>query len=317
MALTNETIRGNAELASLSDQQVNALVEMSKNDENDVIGRRLGEVYRGMDETIATATGVQRNGDEKTYNYLKRATSELKQKAEGAAAFTSEIQTLKAEKERLEGIVAKGGNNEEIQKQLAQAKADLTNVQTQYASLKKESEKQKTDFENKLFGVQVDNELKASVSGLKFKTELPEAATKVLLQQALDKAKTMHPRFIDDGKGGKVLAFHNEDGSVLRNSATNLQPFTATELIERELSSYGALAPKAGGGSGTQPQGQGGGSGSNVTVDVSAARTQEEYIDIASKALMSQGYTKASKEFTEALQEMLKADANYLKLPLK
>lgn len=317
MALTSETLRGNAELSGLNDQQIAAIVQMSQNDENDVIGRRIGEVYRTMDETITSVTGVKRDGDEKTYNYLKRAATELKQKADGASKYTEEIATLKTEKTRLEGLVAKGGN-EETQKQLAQANADLENVQKEYASLKKQSEKQKAEYETQIFGVRVDNEINNSLGGIKFKTELPESVTKVLLQQAVDKVKSFNPQFIDDGKGGKVLGFHNADNSVMRNAATNLQPFTARELVERELETLGVLAGKAAPGAGTQaPPAGGSGSGSGVVVDVSAARTRKEFTEIATQTLLQQGKTVGSKEFDEAMQEIYKSNEGYKNLPLK
>lgn len=317
MALTSETIRGNAELSGLNDQQVAALVQMSQNDENDVIGRRIGEVYRTMDETITSVTGVKRDGDEKTYNFLKRAATELRQKADGASKYTEEIATLKAEKTRLEGLVAKGAGGEEAQKQLAQAKADLENVQKEYATLKKQSEKQKAEYETQIFGVRVDNEINNSLGGIKFKTELPESVTKVLLQQAVDKVKSFNPQFIDDGKGGKVLGFHNADNSVMRNAATNLQPFTARELVERELETLGVLAGKAAPGAGTQAPPAGGNGGSGVVVDVSAARTRKEFTEIATQTLLQQGKTVGSKEFDDALQEIYKSNEGYKDLPLK
>lgn len=316
MALTSETIKGNAELAGLNDKQVAALVQMSQNDENDVIGRRIGEVYRTMDETITNVTGVKRDGDEKTYNFLKRAATELKQKADGASKYTEEIATLKAEKTRLEGLVAKGGN-EETQAQLARAKADLENVRKEYASLKKQSEKQNAEYETQIFGVRVDNEINNSLAGIKFKPELPESVTKVLMQQAVEKVKGFNPQFIDDGKGGKVLGFHNSDNSVMRNAATNLQPFTARELVERELEALGVLAGKAAPGAGTQAPPAGGNGGGGVVVDVSTARTRKEFNEIATQTLLQQGKTIGSAEFDTAMQEIVKANEGYKALPLQ
>lgn len=316
MALTKETIKGNAELAGLNDKQVAALVQMSQNDENDVIGRRIGEVYRTMDETITNVTGVKRDGDEKTYNFLKRAATELKQKADGASKYTEEIATLKAEKTRLEGLVAKGGN-EETQAQLARAKADLENVRKEYASLKKQSEKQKAEYETQIFGVRVDNEINNSLAGIKFKPELPESVTKVLMQQAVEKVKGFNPQFIDDGKGGKVLGFHNSDNSVMRNAATNLQPFTARELVERELEALGVLAGKGAPGAGTQPVQPTGGNGGGVVVDVSSARTRKEFNEIATQSLLQHGKTIGSAEFDTAMQEIIKANEGYKSLPLQ
>ena len=67
MALTTEILRGNAATANLSDEQINAVVEMSKNDESAVIGQKVGEIYGGLDADILSASGIAKNGSEKTY----------------------------------------------------------------------------------------------------------------------------------------------------------------------------------------------------------------------------------------------------------
>ena len=72
--LTKETLIANEALAGLTDEQITAITTLSANDENTVIGQKFGEVYRQMDSTIEKATGIKRDGDEKTYLYLERAT---------------------------------------------------------------------------------------------------------------------------------------------------------------------------------------------------------------------------------------------------
>ena len=66
MALTTELLKGNAATAGLSDEQINAVVEMSKNDETTVIGQKTGEIYGGLDADILAASGIAKNGTEKT-----------------------------------------------------------------------------------------------------------------------------------------------------------------------------------------------------------------------------------------------------------
>ena len=72
--LTKETLIANEALAGLTEDQITAITTLSENDENTVIGQKFGEVYRQMDSTIEKATGIKRDGDEKTYLYLERAT---------------------------------------------------------------------------------------------------------------------------------------------------------------------------------------------------------------------------------------------------
>lgn len=71
--LTNEIINQNEILQTLTDEQKNVIVELSQNDENATIGAKLSEIYKKLDSTIETATGIKRDGDEKTYKYLERA----------------------------------------------------------------------------------------------------------------------------------------------------------------------------------------------------------------------------------------------------
>ena len=47
--------------------------------------------------------------------------------------------------------------------------------------------------------------------------------------------------FSNDGKGGKMLAFKDEQGAIRRNAENKLNPFTASELISMELKDYGTL----------------------------------------------------------------------------
>ena len=94
MALTTELLKGNAATAGLSDEQINAVVEMSKNDETAVIGQKTGEIYGGLDADILAASGIAKNGAEKTYDYAKRVIGEIKGQAGDAQQLQSQIAIL-------------------------------------------------------------------------------------------------------------------------------------------------------------------------------------------------------------------------------
>ena len=213
MALTREILVANAALSGLTDEQINAITTLSQNDENSVIAKKTGEIYGNLDVDILAASGVEKNGTEKTYDYAKRVLGDFKTKAESVTGLESQIATLTKEKTRLEKVIADGGADAETAKQLKQAKADLANVTTQYTELNKKFEAEKENHAKELFGIKIDNELQTASAGLKFKAGLPESVTKVVLQQANDKIKGMNPEYIDDGKGGKILAFKDETGA--------------------------------------------------------------------------------------------------------
>ena len=314
MALTEQILRENAALAGLTAEQFAAITEMSRNDEASVIGNRVSEIYSGLDADILSVSGVQKEGTEKTYDYAKRVISSVKEKAAEADTLRTQVADLEKEKTRLEGIVAKGSGDAETKRQLTQAKADLENVTRQYTELKNSYDAQKAEHEKALFDVKIDNEMAQATAGLKFKATFPESVTSVLLRQAIDKVKAMNPQYIDDGQGGKVLAF-TKDNAVLRNPDTNLKPYTASELIKKELSTMGVLeAQIRQTGTGTQQDTtiQTG----NVSVDISSARTQVEASELIKKQLLAQGIAKTSKEYQEKFDAAWKEN-NIKSLPLQ
>lgn len=318
MALTTELLKANAATAGLSDEQVNAIVEMSKNDETTVIGQKTGEIYGGLDADILAASGIAKNGGEKTYDYAKRVIGEIKGQAGNAAELQTKVSELEKEKTRLESVIAKGGADAETKRQLEKANADLANVTAEYATLKTKFDNAESEHKKALFGLQIDGEMAKATAGIKFKADLPVSVTTVLLQQAVAKVKGMNPEFIDDGNGGKILAF-NENGTTMRNPENNLRPYTAAELVARELKTMGVLdAGRKQTGAGSDGGHDGGQGGSGGTVDISGARTQDEAHEIIAKQLMEQGKVNGSKEFDEAMNKAWKDNISVIKtLPVR
>lgn len=317
MALTTELLNANASTAALTDEQKNAIVEMSRNDETAVIGQKTGEIYGGLDADILAASGIAKNGTEKTYDYAKRVIGEIKGQAGNAAELQNKVSELEKEKTRLEGVIAKGGADAETKRQLDAAKADLANVTKQYTDLKTEFDNAKTEHEKTLFGLKIDGEFAKATSGIKFKADLPASVTSVLMQQAIAKVKGMNPEYIDDGNGGKVLAFM-ENGTPKRNPENNLRPFTAAELISAELKTMGVLDEgRKQTGAGSQG-GQGGRGGGSKTVDISGATSQDQAHEIIAKQLMERGLVNGSKEFNDAMATAWKENRDVLKqLPIR
>ena len=112
MALNEELLKANAATASLTDEQVAAVVEMSRNDEASVIGPKTGEIYGGLDKDILEASGIEKNGTEKTYDYAKRVIGVIKGQVGDNQELQNQIKSLTADKSRLEAELAKGGDAE-------------------------------------------------------------------------------------------------------------------------------------------------------------------------------------------------------------
>lgn len=308
-------LAADAALSGLTDEQRSAIVLMSKNDEEVVIGNRFREVYNQLDATIAKETGIARNGDEKTYLYLERAAKTLAAKANSVDGLNAKINDLTKERERLQKALEEGGD-ESTKKQLAQANKDLTAVRQQYDALKGDYDKMKADHANELLGIQIDNILTGAKAGLKFKAEFPQAAVDTLMGQAEAKVKGMSPEFIDDGKGGKRLVFKGENGEIARNPENHLEPFTAEELLKKELRTMGILdeGRKATGTSTTTTTTTF--SASAAPVDVSMAKTQNEAEQIIHNQLNAQGLVRGSKVYQDAMTQAWK-DNNISSLPIQ
>ena len=95
--LTREILIANAALSGLTDEQIAAITTLSANDENSVIAKKTGEIYGGLDADILAASGIAKNGTEKTFDYAKRVLTEFKTKVEGANGLQSQIDSLAKE----------------------------------------------------------------------------------------------------------------------------------------------------------------------------------------------------------------------------
>lgn len=313
--ITREMLTGDTALGTLTDEQINAIVTLSRNDEEAVIGARFREVYNQLDETIARTTGIARNGDEKTYLYMERAALALAAKANSVEGLQTKVNELTRERDRLKKAVEDGVADEQLKKQLTQAQADLENVRQQYDTLKAETDQMKAQHAQELLGLQVDNEIRGAMGGIKFKAEFPQAVTDTILNQAITKIKGLNPEFVDDGQGGKKLVFNDANGAMMRNPDNRLEPYTAGELLAKELKQMGVLdeGRKQQGG-GTHPQG--GGGGGAQTVDITMAKTQTEAQEIIHTQLMQRGLVNGSAEYQEAMTQAWK-DNNVSSLPVQ
>ena len=311
--ITQEMLAADAALSGLTDEQKNAICLISKNDEETVIGNRFREVYNQLDATIAKETGIARNGDEKTYLYLERAAKVLAAKANSVDGLNTKVNELTKERDRLQKALAEGGD-EATKKQLAQALKDLQGAKDQYGALKTEFDALQTKHATELMNVRIDNELANAKSGLKFKAEFPQAAIDTLVAQAMQNIKGMNPEYVDVG-GVQRLVFTNAQGQTLQNPENHLEPYTAEELLKKELRTMGILDEgRRQPGGGTQPP------KSNIpptsAVDVSMAKTQNEAQEMIHQQLMAQGLINGSKEYQAALTEAWKAN-NVQSLPIQ
>lgn len=317
MALTKELLAKQDSLKELTDAQIATIIALSKNDEDAIVGGKVKEIYTTMDERILAETGIGKNGVEKTSDYLARVSKALKDKVTEFDKFKGKIATLEEEKTRLEGVIAKNQGNEELTTRLTQKEAELKRTKDSLNELTKEYAKAKETHIAELKGIKVDGEISRATSGIKFKETLPKSVQDIILSQTIDKLKSMNPDFVDSGDGvTKTLVFRHEDGSVMNNPNNSLNPFTAKELIIKELTDMDVLdngKPNTGGGTD-----ENGGGKPKPSVSIRDAKSKNEANDIIQHELAQKGLVRDSLEWQEAMDKAWLDNKDVLeKLPMQ
>ena len=313
MALTAEVLRANAGLATLSDEQLSIIAEMSRNDENTVIGTRIGELHGQYDNDVLSVTGIAKNQGEKSYDYVKRVLGEYKQKAAGTEALNTQITELKTQIEGYKKTIEAGKGNEAIAQQLRDAQKQLADTQALFEAKNKEWQGKYDTLNTQYQQSLIDAEFDKALQGMKFKSIYPESVQKTLIESAkrtvLASAK---PDWVEEN-GERKLVFRDAAGNIMTNQENRLNPFTPGELLQRELKDVLDTGRRQ---TGTGTQGQQGGQGGNTSVDLTGVTNQVDADNVISKHLMALGYTRGSKEFSdEALK--IRKENGVDKLPIQ
>lgn len=303
--LTIEMLRQNPSLAGLTDEQLTIIATMSKNDENTVIGNRIGELHGQYDRDIFSIAGIAKADDEKSYDYAKRVLNKYK----------ADLASTEDKVKKLTKQIEAGNADESIKQQLKDAKAQVSQLQSQLTAKEEAFNTERQSYEDKIKATHVDYAFMSATSGLKFKDNIPESVRNVLLSAA--KAEVLAkgtPDFIDDGKGGRMFVMRGADGNILNNVKNNLNPYTMSELLlETSLKDAIDTGRKVTGGS----------TGNNLDnnhitdlLDLSSAKTQVDADKIIEGYLLSKGYTRDSEEFS-AQSMQLRSDNKVSELPIR
>lgn len=314
--LTIEMLRQNSALTGLSDAQLTVIAEMSKNDENTVIGTKIGALHGQYDTDILSITGIKKKDGEKSYDYAKRVLGEYKTKAESVKTIQTQLTAAQAQVAELQSKLEKGAGDETLKQQLKDAKAQVTQLQTQLQTKETEFNTKKAEFDKTIKDTHVDYAFQAATAGLKFKSGITEPIQKTLLNAA--KAEVLAkgtPDFIEDGQGGKKLVIRGADGNILNNPKNNLNPYTMQELV-METSLKDVIdtgRQQTGGGTGGFGSGSGGTGG---TLDLSGIKSQVEADKAIEAHLLANGLTRDSQEFADQSMQ-LRTENNVASLPIR
>lgn len=293
--LKAEIIKGSAVLASLTDEQVTAIEELSKNDETAVMAKAVGDLHGQYDRDIEEATGLKKPDGMKTYEWMKK---DVLPKVTKATKLQSKLDKAIEDKTALETQLKDGKIDEATKQKLSDNENLITDLRGQLSTQKTESEKALTEAQNKNATILINNEFDRALVGKKFKDE--NIISKAVRESFISNAKQAilaeyKPDWIDDGKGGQKLVFRNEAGEIARNEKNGLNPFTAEELFTNKIGDVLEVGKQQQGG-GTKPPT---GGGANPTeLNLSGAKSQVEADDIATNFLMDKGLVRGTNEFS-------------------
>lgn len=313
MALTAELLRANAGLTGLTDEQVSAIVELSRNDENTVIGNRIGELHGQYDQDVLSVTGIVKRQDEKSYDYVKRVLGDYKAKAAGADELNAKITTLQTEIEGYKKTIAEGKGNEAVAQQLKDAQKQLKDTQDLFDSKQKEWQDKYDTLNTQYQQSQINAEFDKALQGIKFKSIYPESVQQTLIDSAKRTVLSTAKADWVEENGARKLVFRDASGNIMTNPENKLNPFTPAELLTRELKDVIDTGRQQ---RGTGTQGNQGGQGGSTYLDMTGITNQVDADDAINKHLMALGFTRGSKEFAdEALK--LRQENGVDKLPLQ
>lgn len=313
MALTAELLKQNAGLSSLTDEQLSIIAELSRNDENTVIGTRIGELHGQYDQDVLSVTGIAKRHGEKSYDYVKRILGDYKQKAESADVLNNEITSLKSQVEDYKKKISEGKGSEIMEQQLKDAQKQLSDTKELLDAKVKDWQKKYDNLNSQYQKSLIDAEFGKALQGIKFKSVYPDSVQKTLIESAeRNILSTAKPDWVEEN-GVKKLVFRGPDGNIMTNPENRLNPFTPGELLKRELKEVLDTGVHKSG-SGTQST-QGGGGG-NTDVDLTGITNQVDADYAISKHLMSLGYTRGSNEFAE-MSLKIRKENGVDKLPLQ
>lgn len=316
--LTVEMLKQNASLSGLTGAQLGAIAEMSKNDENTVIGTKIGALHGQYDSDIFAITGLKKNDGEKSYDYAKRVLADYKNQISASATIQVNLANAKKEVETLKQKLAENSGDEVIKQQLKDAKAQVSQLQTKVVQKETEFKEAKKKFESSIKNIHVDYAFNTACSELKFKTGITENVKAVLLEAAKNQILSKGtPDFIDDGKGGKTLVLRGSDGNIINNPGNNLNPYTLKELLlQNELVKDSLDMTRKRQGGGTEPPSEPRNNQLGGNIDLSCVKNQIQADKAIEDYLISNGLTRDSAEFAQ--QSMQLRDENKVsELPIR
>jgi FtsZ-binding cell division protein ZapB len=216
IAKINESDNVDFEVFS-KDEHKTYLENFKKSEVEPGIKTATSEIHKRYDDDLFELFGERKETTEKTYDFLKRKFSDLNEKAKGTEPLQTKIKEL-------EEALKNDKGNEHLKNELQQ-------VRDQYKQEKETWDNREKELLSNLDQHKLETELDKAMVGLKFNDDLPEDLRETFINKVKnDLSKSAR---IVEGK----MIFVDDQDKTLVNKDNAFNPFTAKEMMEKNLES--------------------------------------------------------------------------------
>lgn len=326
--LTKDVLKANAALSGLTDEQIQAIEQLSKNDEEVQIGQVTKRIHTQYDDDIKSVLGISKPDNVKSYDHLKQQLNILKTKADSAGNISqiqSENDQLKADKAKLEQQLQNGSSDQALKTKIQTLEQTVSDRDSEINQLKESHQndlKSMTDKYNQQISKNTSLEIGSLIdqysrdNKIQYLTTIPEGLRKRTFKTEKDLfISELKTDYIDDDQGGQRLVFRGADGEILRNKENGLNPYTAGELFFardgiKEMIDHGKVQNGANTKAGNTSQ-------IPANLDLSSAKTQVEADKMITQHLMTvEGLSKSDSKFYDRQTE-IRNEAKVGDLPIR
>ena len=286
--ITEETLK--AAVPGLTDEQVGGLMTVVGNYDTareTEFNAKFREVYTGIDNVVKDGSGMERESNEKTSDYVGRVVKSLAEK----------------NKELTDKLSAAPDRD----KEMSAKQATIDDLTAKLNKISGEIAEEKKKHKAELLSYRIGADIEAQLGGFEYKEGYSPAMLEMAKRTAVETVKGMNPQYIkDNASGSERLVFHTPEGVELRDQQFALMG--AGDLLKAELEKLGVLADvKAGGAGGHGDPPRGGGN------PFGGATTRQEAYAMIENSLLAKGLVRGSIEFNKEKSRLMQEHGEKLR----
>lgn len=310
MPLTEDKIKQQTALQSLTDEQVKAIATLSANDEQQVLSEAIAnktrEMWDRLDGDLKEVFGVDKPREVKSWELLKQTLTEAKEKAGKASEYEQALNKLKGEKTVLEEQLKSGDKSGMLSGRIEKLEQQIKDRDTQLAALKSQVQEKENEYKqqieqerDKLDRFEFERHIDSALTGVKFKAEIPDTIRETYIKTAKEQVLSQYKRDWIEKDGNRIPIFRDDQGNIVTNPKNLQEPYKPQELFLQQIKDV--LADDAKGGAGTKANGEGR-QGKSVAI-AGTPRTKSEATDMIRQSLMAEGIAADSDEYHTRMKE--------------